>query len=161
MAVVLDPSRPLDRLLSEYGESHQNPLNKAIHYFCVPAIFWTVLALLSYVAPPPALGVPGFVNGATVVAVLGLIYYFTLSPALGVAGAALVGLCFLINWAWPSQILPLWQGAIGVFAIAWIFQFVGHGVEGKRPSFLTDLRFLLIGPAWTMKALLGRVGIAV
>ena len=51
--------------------------------------------------------------------------------------------------------------AIGVFVVAWIAQFVGHKVEGKRPSFLTDLAYLLIGPAWIVAKIMRRVGIAV
>ena len=37
-----------------------------------------------------------------------------------------------------------------VFVLAWIGQFIGHLIEGKRPSFFKDLQFLLIGPAWLM-----------
>ncbi|HSE12701.1 MAG TPA: Mpo1-like protein, partial [Rudaea sp.] len=51
--------------------------------------------------------------------------------------------------------------AIGVFVVAWIAQFVGHKVEGKRPSFLTDLAYLLIGPAWIVAKVMRRLGIAV
>jgi uncharacterized membrane protein YGL010W len=50
--------------------------------------------------------------------------------------------------------------AIGVFVVAWIAQFVGHHIEGKRPSFLTDLAYLLIGPAWIVAKLLRKAGIS-
>jgi len=53
---------------------------------------------------------------------------------------------------------PLWQLALGVFVIAWILQFIGHAVEGKRPSFFTDVRFLLIGPAWLLAFLYRALG---
>ena len=43
----------------------------------------------------------------------------------------------------------LWL-AIAVFVVAWIAQFVGHKIEGRKPSFLTDLTYLLIGPAWVV-----------
>ena len=49
--------------------------------------------------------------------------------------------------------------AIGVFVVAWIGQFIGHKVEGKRPSFFTDLVYLLVGPMWTLRKLYTRLGI--
>jgi len=56
-----------------------------------------------------------------------------------------------------SRVL-LWS-AIGVFVLAWVAQFVGHEFEGKRPSFLTDLVYLLIGPLWLMSKLFRRLGL--
>jgi uncharacterized membrane protein YGL010W len=53
---------------------------------------------------------------------------------------------------------PLCYLAIGVFVVAWIGQFIGHKYEGRKPSFLTDLAYLLIGPAWLMAKLLRRLG---
>jgi uncharacterized membrane protein YGL010W len=52
----------------------------------------------------------------------------------------------------------LWL-AIGVFVVAWIGQFIGHVIEGRRPSFFTDLAYLLIGPAWLTGKLMRRAGI--
>ena len=48
--------------------------------------------------------------------------------------------------------------AIGVFVVAWIGQFVGHKIEGRKPSFLTDLTYLLIGPAWVLAKLYRKLG---
>ena len=48
--------------------------------------------------------------------------------------------------------------AIGVFVVAWIAQFVGHKIEGRKPSFLTDLTYLLIGPAWVLAKLYRKLG---
>jgi uncharacterized membrane protein YGL010W len=53
----------------------------------------------------------------------------------------------------------LWT-AIAVFVIAWIAQFIGHKYEGRKPSFLTDLTYLLIGPAWVVAKVLRKMGIA-
>jgi uncharacterized membrane protein YGL010W len=39
---------------------------------------------------------------------------------------------------------------LAVFAIAWLGQFIGHKVEGAKPSFFKDLQFLLIGPLWLL-----------
>ena len=54
-----------------------------------------------------------------------------------------------------TQLLYL---AAGVFVVAWIAQFVGHRLEGRKPSFLTDLTYLLIGPAWVLAKLYRKLG---
>lgn len=158
--------RTIDRLLSEYGESHQNPTNKAVHWVCVPIIFWTVTALLwgiklDYVIP----GINIELNGAMIALTLVLIYYITLSPLLAVGmllfSVACMGLSHTIETALKQNGLPpvLWAIALSVFVLAWIGQFWGHKVEGKKPSFLKDLQFLLVGPAWLMSFIFKKVGI--
>lgn len=152
--------RRVDRLLAEYGESHQHPLNKAIHWVCVPVIAWTVLALLWAVPVPTAFPRSVFVNWATIIAVLAVLYYLTLSVPLAAGMAAMAGVWFALIIAYQQNFtFPIWQFALGVFAVAWVLQFVGHAVEGKRPSFFKDVQFLLIGPAWLLHFLFRRFGI--
>lgn len=148
-------------LLDEYGESHRNPTNKLIHWICVPVIVWTVIALL-WAAPFPAAlqseVVP--VNWATIALVLAQIYYFRLSPMLAI-GVLMFNVLLLWLTAIADQAAPwpLWQMAAGLFVLAWIGQFIGHLIEGKRPSFFKDLQFLLIGPAWLMSWLYKKLDI--
>ena len=54
---------------------------------------------------------------------------------------------------------PVWRSALVVFVVAWIGQFIGHKIEGKKPSFLQDLQFLLIGPAWLLGFIYRKLGI--
>lgn len=156
--------RTIDKLLSEYGESHQNPTNKAVHWVCVPIIFWTVTALLWAIKLPFA--VPGTeipVNISMIALTLVLVYYVTLSPALSfgmlIYSAACMALSYGVEKALAPSGFPLWALALIVFVLAWIGQFWGHKVEGKKPSFLKDLQFLLVGPAWLMSFIFKRVGI--
>jgi len=151
----------LDRLLDEYGSSHQNPTNKLFHWLCVPPIVWSVIALLWSLPFPPALQsevVP--LNWATIALVLAQIYYFKLSVGLGTGV-----LLFNIFLLWLTSVIevaapwPLWQIALAVFIVAWIGQFIGHVYERKRPSFFKDLQFLLIGPAWLMSFLYRTLGL--
>jgi uncharacterized membrane protein YGL010W len=151
----------IDELLDEYGESHVNRINKLIHWICVPVIVWTVVALLWSLPFPAALQtdlVP--VNWATVALVLAQIYYFRMSLRLG-TGVLLFNLLML----WLTVIIeaaspwPLWLLALVVFVLAWIGQFIGHAIEGQRPSFFKDLQFLLIGPAWLMSFLYRQLGL--
>jgi uncharacterized membrane protein YGL010W len=156
--------RRIDELLSEYGESHQNHTNKMIHWICVPLIFFSIVGLISAI-PSASLqrfmgeGNP-YANWATVVLTLVIIYYVTLSIWLSV-GMAVFGLACLVLANMISQInvAPLWVVSLIIFALAWVGQFYGHKVEGKKPSFFKDVQFLLIGPAWLMHFIYKRLGI--
>ena len=129
--------------LDEYSESHQNKTNKVIHWLCVPAILFSIIGILAqFSAMLTAL-----------ILVLTLVFYARLDLVLAVAMAAL-----LFVMAWLIVILPVGAGFyIGLFVVAWIGQFYGHKVEGKKPSFFKDLQFLLIGPIWCMDAYLGKI----
>jgi uncharacterized membrane protein YGL010W len=153
--------KTINQWLTEYGESHQNPTNKTVHWICVPLIFFSVVGLLFSIKLPFFSFGDMQGNVALVVLVLTLIYYFTLSKSLTVGlllfTSLCVYLCYLIE---QSDFAPLWQVSITVFVLAWIGQFWGHKVEGKKPSFLKDLQFLMIGPAWLMSFIYQRLGIA-
>lgn len=157
--------RKIDQLLQEYGESHQNKTNKLIHWICVPLIFFSIVALIWSIPNGPLekfLGNAGnpFVNWATVVLVIVLIYYVTLSIPLTIGMMLFSVLClFAARGLVQLNIAPLWLIAIVIFVLAWIGQFYGHKVEGKKPSFLKDVQFLLIGPAWLMHFIYKKIGI--
>ncbi len=157
---VTDPR--LHALLEEYGDSHRNPVNKAVHWVCVPVIVWTVVALLWSIPFPGDLALgPLPVNWATLTLLLVQVYYFRLSISLG-TGLLAYNLLMIGITIWVDAVAPwpLWQVAVALFVLAWIGQFIGHMVEGKRPSFFKDLQFLLIGPAWLMSFLYRAVGLA-
>lgn len=146
----------------EYGESHLNPVNKRIHWVCVPLIFWSVIALL-WEIPVPAVffSVPFPLNWAVLVTIAVLIWYLALSTALAAGVFIFSALCLWLAWAldsWAAR--PLWLIAVIVFVGAWIGQFIGHQIEGKKPSFFQDVQFLLIGPAWLLGFIYRRFGIA-
>jgi uncharacterized membrane protein YGL010W len=156
--------RKIDQLLSEYGESHQNATNKTIHWICVPLIFWSVVALISAIPSGILQSVFGdgsrFANWAIVVLILALVYYITLSITLSIGMFLFALLCFyIIQIVARLDVAPIWLIALVVFVAAWIGQFYGHKIEGKKPSFLKDLQFLLIGPAWLMHFIFKRLGI--
>lgn len=151
--------KSIQQWLAEYGESHQNQTNKSIHWICVPVIFFSVMGLLYGVKLPwLILGTP--VNLAMIILVLVIVYYFALSKTLWI-GMVLFGLfclwlCYLIE---NSGMIQLWLFCLIVFTLAWIGQFYGHNVEGKKPSFFKDIQFLLIGPAWLMSFIYKKLGI--
>ena len=151
--------KTIQQWLSEYGESHQDHTNKTIHWICVPAIFFSMTGLLYGVKLPfPIFGIPA--NLAMIVLALVTVYYFSLSKTLWIGLLLFAVLClWLCSLIEQSNILPLWLFSIIIFVVAWIGQFYGHKVEGKKPSFLKDIQFLLIGPAWLMSFIYKKLGI--
>ena len=152
--------RSLEEWLGEYAESHRNPTNKTLHYLCVPPIQLALMGLLLAVPVPAVLGGwSPFVNWASLLVVAGILYYAVLSPrlALGMLVVVLVGFALLAALA--ELPVPLWATCLVIFIVAWIGQFIGHAIEGKRPSFVKDLQFLLIGPLWILSALFRRLGL--
>ncbi|MBX7107698.1 MAG: DUF962 domain-containing protein [Chitinophagales bacterium] len=155
----------IQTLLNEYGESHQHPTNKAVHWICVPAIMVSLFGLL-WSIPTPAFfhqlnWGPVSLNWAIIFMTLAMIYYLRLSVSLAV-GMLFVGSFFLFIIYQLSLItaLPLWAVCLIIFAAAWVGQFWGHKIEGKKPSFLKDIQFLLIGPVWLLHFIYGKLGIA-
>ena len=147
--------------LNEYGESHRNATNKLIHWICVPLIFFSVTGLL-YGIKLPVHFQGHQLNVAMVVVGLVLLYYIRLSPSLAIGMLLFSTLClFIAHLIEQSGIMPLWLFCVIVFVLAWIGQFYGHKIEGKKPSFLKDLQFLMIGPAWLMSFIYKKIGIGI
>ena len=147
--------------LHEYGDSHRNPTNKMLHWVCVPVIVWCVLGVLWSLPFPSALraAYPA-ANWGSIAVLAALIYYSLLSLPL-----ALGALPLLLASVWSIDRLdraagvPLWSICLLLFALAWIGQFIGHAIEGKRPSFFKDIQFLMIGPLWLLADVYRRLGI--
>ncbi|MCO7226782.1 DUF962 domain-containing protein [Pleionea sp. CnH1-48] len=145
----------------EYGESHQNKTNKLIHWLCVPAIFWSVALMLWDVPQPSWMAEYAWLNWATLTLAFVMIFYTLMSLSLSI-GMLLFSV--LVMWACAAlqsiSPIPLWQVGVGIFVVAWILQFIGHHIEGKKPSFFQDIFFLLIGPAWLMGFVYQKLGIS-
>jgi uncharacterized membrane protein YGL010W len=153
--------KPIDQWLSEYGESHQNPTNKKVHFVCVPLIFFTIVGLL-YCVPLFTLASGYTITLAHLILVFVTIYYCLLSIPLAIGmllfGVLCLVLCQAIQQATGGHLLIT---SVILFILAWIAQFWGHKVEGKKPSFLKDLQYLMIGPAWIMSFLYKKIGLSV
>ena len=146
----------LDQWLKEYGVSHQNRTNKLIHYFCVPMIYFSIVGLLLCI-PLGFLkesGEPTIINWASLALIPILYFYARLSLKMAAAIFIFSVICIFINIQLTSLVsIDLWIISVFLFVIAWIFQFYGHKIEGQKPSFLEDIQFLLIGPAWIINDL--------
>jgi uncharacterized membrane protein YGL010W len=146
--------------LGEYAASHRNPVNKALHWVCVPLIVWSVIGLL-WSLPAPGRAHMEYANWASYAVAAAVLYYARLSMPLALGVLPVLALMLLSVDA-LSQLahVSLWAVSAGVFAVAWIGQFIGHAIEGKRPSFFKDVQFLLIGPIWLLASVYRRAGIA-
>ncbi|SEF60542.1 Uncharacterized membrane protein YGL010W [Halpernia humi] len=148
--------KKIDSLFAEYAESHQNPKNKTIHWICVPLIFFSILGFISLIPSPHILiKYYGFISVVSLLAIaLVSIFYFRLSWKIAAIMIFIMLLfehfIYYINISLPSS----WLVFVIIFILSWIGQFYGHKIEGKKPSFLKDLQFLLIGPIWLLSFIL-------
>ncbi len=158
--------REIDVLFAKYAQSHQNPTNKTIHWICVPLIVFSIIGLVSAI-PFPQIGFLGkynmYINWFSLLMAAAIYYYLKLSPILSYLMLFFFGICyfFVVQLEYLEQGggPALWQSSLFIFVLAWIGQFVGHQIEGKKPSFLDDLKFLLIGPLWLMHFILKKLNI--
>lgn len=152
--------KTLDQWFEEYAVSHQNPNNKAIHYICVPAIYFSVVGLLlsipsSFLANIFKLNNSLLENWAVLALLFVIVFYIRLSVSMTFKIGIFSAICLIVNY-YIEQLMPLWIFSLVVFAVSWIGQFYGHHIEGKKPSFIKDIQFLLIGPAWVIENLFSK-----
>jgi uncharacterized membrane protein YGL010W len=161
--------RTMQNWLDDYGVSHQNKTNKAIHWVCVPIIFFSVIGLLASI-PHSFMGkaldlseaIVPYIHFGTVVVVFALVFYIRLSIAMAIGILTYCIIClFVVAFLASNEPFgfKLWQISLTLFILAWIVQFIGHKIEGAKPSFIDDLQFLLIGPAWLIHFIYKKLGI--
>ena len=141
---------------------NQNHTNKLIHWICVPLIFWSILGFISLI-PSPHFCFPyfGCISMVSIIAMLLVtLFYFKLSWRIGVIMIVIIllmeHLVYFINIKVEQK---SWIVFLAIFILSWIGQFYGHKIEGKKPSFLKDLQFLLIGPIWLLHFILKKLNL--
>ncbi len=145
-STAAEPLRQVDHLLAVYGQSHLNPTNELIHYFAIPLIVFSLIGVLHWVHPYLAL----FTIAASVV------YYAKLSTLFMIIMTLFAALCLYGVGLLGEALLPV---CVAIFVVSWIFQFIGHKIEGKKPSFFEDLQYLLVGPLFVLSRLMLRMGV--
>jgi uncharacterized membrane protein YGL010W len=138
--------RKIDQLLAHYGSSHQNGTNELIHFAAIPAIMLSLCGLMFAIHP--------WVAYAFVAA--SMVYYLRLSGVFFVSMVLWSALILALVHAMGSLVLI--SSAL-IFIVAWIFQFIGHKIEGKKPSFFEDLQYLWVGPLFVLSKLFLKLGI--
>ena len=154
--------RKVDQFLMEYGASHQNPTNKLIHWVCVPLIVLSVIGLLGSIPVPDFItSISSRLNFGSLALILGIIYYAFLSLPLAVGMILFsIAIVYVLHLMIGLDI-ALWKQSLAIFVVAWAVQFIGHEIEGKKPSFLKDVQFLMIGPLWLLSFIYKKLGIKI
>ncbi|MES2512191.1 MAG: Mpo1-like protein [Pseudomonadota bacterium] len=139
-------TRRVDELLAHYGESHQNPGNEVIHFIAIPLIMLSLVGMLFALHP--------WVAYAFVAA--SMVYYARLSLVFLITMALVSALAFALVFAMGKHVLAI---SVAIFVGAWIMQFIGHKMEGKKPSFFEDLQYLWVGPLFVLSKLFIKTGV--
>ena len=138
--------RRVDQLLAHYEESHRNPKNELIHFIAIPLIMLSLVGMMFALHP--------YVAYAFIAA--SMVYYMRLS---------LVFLVTMVLWSLLSVALVFAMGpwvlelSVAIFIGAWVLQFVGHKLEGKKPSFFEDIQYLWVGPLFVLSKLFTKLGL--
>ena len=158
--------RTMEQWIEAYGVSHQNPFNKGIHWICVPLIFFSLVGLLAAIPHGvltelvPASIAP-FAHFGSLFILAGMTFFLRLSIPMSIGmllvSVVIVGGQYALSSFQPESALMI---NVVIFVVAWVGQFVGHKIEGAKPSFFEDLQFLLVGPAWLLHFVYRKVGIS-
>lgn len=138
--------RRIDVLLAHYGLSHQHPINERIHFLAIPLIMLSLIGLLFAIHP--------WVAYAFMAA--SMLYYLQLSRVFFISMVCGSALMLASVHAMGSRVLML---SAFIFVGAWSLQFIGHKIEGKKPSFFEDIQYLWVGPLFVLSKLFIRLGI--
>jgi uncharacterized membrane protein YGL010W len=139
-------TRRVDQLLAHYGESHQNPANELIHYAAIPLIMLSIVGLIFAIHP---LAAYAFIGAS-------LIYYIRLSRMFTLAMMAISAIGLALVHLMGDYRIAI---SASIFVVAWIFQFIGHRIEGKKPSFFEDVQYLWVGPLFVLSHLFLKRGL--
>ena len=140
------PERRIDQLLAHYGESHQHPVNERIHFIAIPLIMLSLIGLIFCIHPWLAYA---FMAAS-------MVYYARLSSVFLMAMGVWSALLLALVHAMGDVRLPL---CVAIFVGAWVLQFIGHKLEGKKPSFFEDVQYLLVGPLFVLSKAFERMGV--
>ncbi len=139
-------TRRVEQLIAHYGESHQHPGNEVIHFIAIPLIMLSLVGMLFALHP--------FVVYAFFAA--SMVYYARLSMVFLAAMLVWSALTLGVVVALGANVLPI---SVAIFVGAWMLQFIGHKMEGKKPSFFEDIQYLWVGPLFVLSKLFQRLGI--
>jgi uncharacterized membrane protein YGL010W len=156
--------RPIDLIIDQYDAFHQRPGNRFINYICIPLIVFSVVGFV-WSLPFPSLkflGVyNGYLNWASFLIAFSIYYYMRLAPVLSyIMLLILFAITFGVTQLQALQkgfLLP--QVCIFIFIICNIAQFIGYRIEGKKPTFSDEFKFMLTAPVWLLSLVLKRVGV--
>ena len=141
----------MQRWLDWYAGDHREPVNHFIHILCIPLIVFSAMGLLGFI--PPSFPVYGVRFGWPELGLAALVAFYAQHDLKLALAAVPIGACMAVL----ARHLP-WPAHAGIFAAAWIAQFIGHGAfEKNRPSLMANLMSLFIAPAFLLDGLLAKL----
>lgn len=143
--------------LITYAKYHRDPRNIATHLFGVPVIVMAVFMLFSRLNFTT---INGFdITLALVFYAVSVLYYLSLNVVFAVLMALISAAFLYIGTIVADLSFAVWLAtSLGIFIVGWVFQFIGHFYEGKKPAFLDDLVGLMIGPLFVLAECLFKIG---
>jgi len=143
--------------LATYACYHRDKRNIATHFIGIPLI---VIALITLLSRPQVELFEVMITPAVLVVVAAVVYYLLLDYALGVLMALLLAATVVLGGWFASMPTMQWLiWGIGMFIVGWVFQFVGHYFEGRKPAFVDDIVGLAIGPLFVVAEALFLMGL--
>jgi uncharacterized membrane protein YGL010W len=150
--------------LESYQLNHRHPVNYRIHFIGIPVIYFSLLACLSGI---PSLSLhkllpsaySGYAHFGTLLVPFLLLFYLRLSTAIMLGMTVFSLLCLIVINVLGKVGISVWMLGIPGFVSGWAAQLYGHYLEGNRPSFLKDLKHMLMAPAWWLAMLYKKAGI--
>ncbi|MBC7708920.1 MAG: DUF962 domain-containing protein [Rhizobacter sp.] len=144
--------------LSKYAAYHRDKRNVVTHFIGIPMIVVGVVILLSR---PGFMAIRGMaISPALIVVAITALFYLKLDFRFGVAMSVFLAACLWLGQMLAVQSTAIWLSwGIGLFVVGWLFQFVGHYFEGKKPAFVDDIMGLAIGPIFVAAELAFEFGL--
>jgi uncharacterized membrane protein YGL010W len=136
--------RSFDENMRSYAAYHQDPRNKATHFFGVPLVTFALFVALGWLrfaeAPIP-------ITGATLFCGAVFVYYLVLDWRVALLQAPFTLLLLFLadvvsQWPWPETLAVFGAAMVG----GWIIQLAGHAMEGKRPALADNLLQIFNAP---------------
>ena len=149
--------RTLTQQLTQYAAYHRDRRNIATHFIGIPMIVLALAVLLSRPAFVPG-ALPLTLSPAWLLFAAATVYYLVLDVPLAAMMALVSVLCVAFGqWIAARSTLVWIATGVGLFAVGWVFQFIGHlAYEHRKPAFVDDVIGLLIGPLFVLaEALFG------
>ena len=138
----------LEQLLSQYAAYHLDQKNIFTHFIGIPLIVFSIICLTARAGIPLA----GFeLTLALLLMIASCIYYFILDRIFGIVMLVIFALIYPLAYQIAQMQMASWFSlSIGIFVVGWLFQFVGHYYEKKKPAFFDDVIGLAIGPLFVL-----------
>lgn len=142
--------------LAGYAAYHRDRRNIMTHLVGIPLIVVAIEILLSR----PTWFIADFMlSPAIIVSAIAALFYLKLDVALGILMTLLLSLSVWLGSHVAMLETALWLSwGIGLFVVGWIFQFIGHYFEGRKPAFVDDIMGLAIGPLFVVAEVVFMLG---